>query len=217
MKKHLYVTLAMLATVALLLSACNDKAAVPADVDYWPWNWGNSTLEATLTRECAGLPAGSSVPVNGAQVPCPTTETTAPPPAAPVDLCADQINPAWGNLFAKNSLQEAVYEAWLANVAANGGAVYGASKCSLPVDSRVFGPDDEVTGSGPAQLVTDYRLSGIWHPSVDASYTLASGCTFQSQFSQGDAPVAVYRTPGTIRLTNNVSNGVSLVGQVTCP
>lgn len=146
----------------------------------------------------------------------PAGETAAETTLAP-DLCADQVNPAWGNLIARNSLQQSVYEAWLVDVTANGGAVYGASKCSLPVDSRVFGPTDLVKGSGPAQLVTDYRFSGIWHPSVDASYSLASGCTFEPQFSQGDAPVAVYRAPGTVRLTNNVSNGVSLVGQVTCP
>ena len=145
----------------------------------------------------------------------PAAETA--PAAAPVDLCADQVNPAWGNLIAKNSLQQSVYETWLADVAANGGTIFGASKCSLPVDSHVFGPTDTVDKAGPAQLVTDYRFSGIWHPSIDASYKLAGGCTFEPQFAQGDAPIAVYRAPGTIRMTNDVSNGVSLIGQVTCP
>lgn len=85
MYKRMYVPLAILAILALALSACADQAAVPADVDYWPWNWGNSTLEATLARGCTGLPAGSSVPVNEAQVPCPGTEAASAPVAAAPD------------------------------------------------------------------------------------------------------------------------------------
>lgn len=211
MNKRLYVIMAALAILALGLSACANPAADRYG-QWWEVNrWWDTPLGVTLAQKCAD--GRAQVTIGDGIYDCPATEVA----PAPVDLCADQVNPAWGNLIAKNSLQQAVYEDWLANVAANGGAIYGASKCSLPVDSHVFGPTDTVDKSGPAQLVTAYRFDGIWHPSVDVTYTLASGCTFEPQFSQGDAPVAVYRAPGTIRLTNNVSNGVSLVGQVTCP
>ena len=194
------------------------------------WNYGPAALSASGRFLSGGWTAMTAIPAEtaaeaivaeaaNAQVP-----PTVPAPTAPAvevkpneaDLCADQINPAWGNLIEKNTLVQVVYEAWLADVQANGGAVFGASKCSLPVDSRVFGPADEVAGSGPTQLVTDYRFSAIWHPEVDTTYEVAAGCVFEPLFAQGDAPIAVYRAPGTVRLQNNVSNGVSLVGIVTC-
>ena len=153
--------------------------------------------------------------------PMPTPEANAPEPTdVPAviytDLCADRANPAWTSLVERNTLTQAVYEAWLAEVQTNGGAVFGASKCSLPVDSRVFDPAREVSGSGPAQLVTRYRFSGIWNPEADETFTLAAGCGFEPLFGQGDAPVAVFIDGQTIRLQNNVSNGVSVVGMVTC-
>ena len=213
MKKrdYLYIALVVLAVLAV-------------------WNYGPAALSASGRFLSGGWTAMTAIPAEtaaeaivaeaaNAQVP-----PTVPAPTAPAvevkpneaDLCADQINPAWGNLIEKNTLVQVVYEAWLADVQANGGAVFGASKCSLPVDSRVFGPADEVAGSGPTQLVTDYRFSAIWHPEVDTTYEVAAGCVFEPLFAQGDAPIAVYRAPGTVRLQNNVSNGVSLVGIVTC-
>lgn len=77
--KTRFSILAALATLALALSACVDEAANPADVDYWPWNWGNRTLESTLADKCEGLPTGSSVAVNGNQVPCPALEAAPAP------------------------------------------------------------------------------------------------------------------------------------------
>lgn len=146
------------------------------------------------------------------------TPATLAVPAAPayVDLCDKQVNPAWANLVAKNTLRKEVYELWLADVTANGGSVFGASKCSLPVDSRIFAPGDTVTGSGPTQLVTSYRFDATWRPEVNVTYKLASGCVFTPLFSQGDAPVAIWVTDNTVTMSNNVSNGVSIIGNVTC-
>ncbi len=164
-----------------------------------------------------------------AQAPAtPATTTSAPETAAPAapgpvyvneaDLCKDLPNPAWEGLIEKNSLTEKIYMAWLTEVTKSGGAVFGASKCSVAVDSHIFAPGDLINKSGPAQLVTDYRATSIWHPSVDASYKLGANCVFQPWFSQGDAPVGFWTTAGqSVRMANIVSNGVSLVGLVTCP
>jgi len=215
MNKRFYFLVATLAILALALSACNNPRAESAGVWYNPFSWGDQTLTQSLEVGCVG--GATSTVVDNSIYPCP--EPTAPAVEVKpneADLCADQVNPAWGNLAEKNTLTQAVYETWALDVQANGGAIFGASKCSLPVDSRVFGPADEVAGSGPTQLVTDYRFNAIWHPEVDATYEVAAGCVFEPLFAQGDAPVAVYRAPGTVRLQNNVSNGVSLVGIVTC-
>jgi len=208
MNKRFYFLVATLAILALALSACNNPRAESAGVWYNPFSWGDQTLTQSLEVGCVG--GATETMVANSTYPCPATETAAP------DLCRDEVNPTWGNLIEKNSLAQKVYQAWLADVRANGGAVFGASKCSLPVDSHVFGTADTVDKAGPAQLVTSYRFDGIWHPEVDAAYKVAGDCVFEPLFAQGDAPIAVYRAPGTVRLQNNVSNGVSLVGIVTC-
>lgn len=83
MNKKLYATLALVAILALALSACGNEAAPASAVNWWPQNWWNSTMESTLARKCAGLPNGSTAPVNGNQVPCPNgTEIAAPPEIA---------------------------------------------------------------------------------------------------------------------------------------
>jgi len=213
MKKrdYLYIALVVLAVLAVWNYG-------PAAVS---WTWQHTAVPtarwiAETNAPTSVAPAETAPGIIKAEPKPPTVADPVEIKPNEADLCADQINPAWGNLIEKNTLVQVVYEAWLADVQANGGAVFGASKCSLPVDSRVFGPADEVAGSGPTQLVTDYRFNAIWHPEVDATYKVAAGCVFEPLFAQGDAPVAVYRAPGTVRLQNSVSNGVSLVGIVTC-
>lgn len=142
-------------------------------------------------------------------------QPTSPQQEVP-DLCDRQVNPAWETLVTKNSLQREVYEAWRDSVLANGGDIFAPSKCSLPVDSHIFSPSDTINKYGPAQLVTSYRFDAIWHPEVDVTYSVSGGCTFKPLFNQGDAPVAVEIDGAKIHMWNNISNGVSLVGLVTC-
>lgn len=68
--KRLLPLLIVLIVASMALVACNDEAASPTDINWWPWNWGNKTLVETMTKKCTGLPAGSSVQVNGNLVPC---------------------------------------------------------------------------------------------------------------------------------------------------
>lgn len=75
MSKKLYSTLAILAILALALSACANPTAKTEGVWYFPWTWGDKTLDQTLGEMC--VLGGQSAIVNGVTYPCPNASTTA--------------------------------------------------------------------------------------------------------------------------------------------
>lgn len=74
MNKKLYGSLAILAILALMLSACANPTAKAEGVWYLPWTWGDKTLEQTLGEMC--VLGGQSAIVNGVTYPCPNASTT---------------------------------------------------------------------------------------------------------------------------------------------
>ncbi|MEK7528001.1 MAG: hypothetical protein AAB574_03215 [Patescibacteria group bacterium] len=89
MKKITFV-LSLLVTAALLLTGCNNpRAAAPAG--FWPWTWGDKTLEQSLEDSCVG--GATSVVIDGSTYPCPGTTTDNPPtdgPTAAGNNCGDE-------------------------------------------------------------------------------------------------------------------------------
>ena len=160
MNKRTYVLLAFVAILALGLSACVNEAAAPADVDWWPQNWFNQTLATTLAKKCAGLPAGSSVPVNGAQVPCPGTEEASPPGTFQGEIAAYAVTTAngWPIDFGENRQmtiqapegQDLVVNYGREGFAADGTQVQVCGTALVPAGSKL----DLVFWAGNAEAVT---------------------------------------------------------------
>ena len=159
MNKRLYFPVAILAILAVGLTACNNPRAESAGVWYNPFSWGDQTLAASLAKECDGLPAGSSAPINGAQVPCPGTEA-APAGTFQGEVAAYAVTTAngWPVDFGENRTmtvqapenQDLVVNYGREGFAADGTQVQVCGTALVPAGSKL----DLVFWAGNAEAVT---------------------------------------------------------------
>ena len=87
MNKRLYFPVAILAILAVGLTACNNPRAESAGVWYNPFSWGDQTLTQSLEAGCVG--GATETMVANSTYPCPEIVETAPAPA-PTDAEFDK-------------------------------------------------------------------------------------------------------------------------------
>lgn len=87
MNKRVYFPLAILAILALALSACQNPRAAEPGKWYWPPSWGDQTLAASLEAGCVG--GATETVIANSIYSCPSAET-APAPPVPTDAEFDK-------------------------------------------------------------------------------------------------------------------------------